>query len=38
MRIPNTQRIMPKSVKRNVGGWRARINPIAATKMEFAVK
>jgi hypothetical protein len=29
---------MPKSVKRNVEGWRARINPIAATKMEFAVK
>jgi hypothetical protein len=38
MRIPNTHRIMPKNVKRNVGGWRARINPIAAVKMEFAVK
>jgi hypothetical protein len=29
---------MPRNVKRNVGGWRARINPIAAVKMEFAVK
>jgi hypothetical protein len=38
MRIPNMQRMIPKSVKRNVGGWRARINPIAATNMEFAVK
>jgi hypothetical protein len=38
MRRPNTHRIMPKSVKRNVGGWRARIKPIAAVKMEFAVK
>jgi len=29
---------MPKNVKRNVVGWRARIYPIAATKTEFAVK
>ena len=29
---------MPKNVKRNVVGWWARINPIAAVKMEFAVK
>jgi hypothetical protein len=38
MSTPNTHRIRPKSEKKNVGGWRARINPIAAVKMEFAVK